>query len=90
MRGGRRPGSVTIVIGLEPWPPGKSRSTVSATVRALWPFGITEESTGVQTARSAGSASTSISAPVPSAIGQRAPHHAVRQPVPAARSARAA
>ena len=47
--------STTIVIGLVSWPP-KSRARVSATVRALWPFGITDESTGVQTARSAGRA----------------------------------
>ena len=38
-------------------------------MRALWPFGITEESTGVQTARSAGSARASISIPVTAATG---------------------
>ena len=56
------------MIGLASRPP-KSRSRASATVRALWPSGITEESIGVHTARSAGSASSSISAPVASATG---------------------
>jgi hypothetical protein len=42
---------------------------VSATVRALWSVGMTVESTGVQAARSEGSATTSISAPVANATG---------------------
>jgi hypothetical protein len=58
----------TTVIGLGSSPP-KSRVTVSATVRALWSLGITVASTGLQTARSAGSASTSISTPVTIATG---------------------
>ena len=54
------------MTGLASCPPN-SRVSVSATVRELCPFGITEASTGVQTARSAGRATTSMSAPVTTA-----------------------
>ena len=62
-----RPAVTARRTGLLSWP-GKSRASWSPTVRALRPSGSVRMSTGVQTARRAGNASTTITRAVTAAM----------------------